>query len=790
MPCTFIPIDARWKACTCCGQRVTLNAPEPIRHACGGLLRQPAAAIGKRTAPCQYRGSEQRTEQCETCQGNVRIKVFGCCKHVACTVAQPMPGLAICAACPDYVATVPLQPATASSLLFRFAHGLGDRIQFMVVLRHLQRLRPDLAVDVECDGSTLALYRGLCRRACARAGRPVTDGTASLTAGGTRSVYDIEHLVDWPEPDQTYPDSPSTKAEKHLREVHHIAPIPELCRYQFDPAEWAIDRARRYLTEVAGSPERAVLIHHQGSSYRSKKNLPDYVVRTLVRGLTAAGYQPVLLDWQGTSTLRDDPEIACPGAGHDLWGGQCYADPDVLCAVASLAGLSVGIDSGPGMMFAASGGPTLIVWTLHHPVNYSAANPNVLHLVHNDHAETMRGDPATGLRYFDEHYRHKLYAGLGTDLRDAALEILGALGSEKQPIAQEGTQQPRGCDPIESGPLAQTAPAERNGQRATLPVSAVRPADRTYSVADFGGWGRALHFCLPAGIGDISWVYSKICGLRDLTGREVILSVAGHDRPRRGGDFVRLLPGVHWGGYLDDRGSNGVLAQPALYTWQSWIDKPWVQNLSANRHLEGGHPLAEWMPQLPTDYHYDLAIPPADQDAAAEIMARLPSRVVAVYVSNRDRDQCREGGWSLWPSEAWVEFLWAVAAAMPDIGFVFLGAEWDRDKTEIVASAVEKSGLPVERVIARPLGIALECLRRSSCFFAYPSGIGILANVLRVPGVMLLPASLRAMERCFADPADIDAGRYRAWPDPQPGEVLRWFRNNVKNFLDSAAARQ
>lgn len=181
-----------------------------------------------------------------------------------------------------------------------------------------------------------------------------------------------------------------TKAGRHLREVHGITPDPALCTYRFEPLPAAVEKATAYLTEVAGDPRKAVLIHHQGSSFTSRKNLPTEVVFTLAKRLIESGHVPVLLDWKNQSPLRKLPGVVHPAAGHALWGGKAFADVDTLCALAKVAGLSIGIDSGPGFAFAASGGKTIIVWTQHHPVNYSAPNENVLHLVPEGHAKSIK----------------------------------------------------------------------------------------------------------------------------------------------------------------------------------------------------------------------------------------------------------------------------------------------------------------------------------------------------------------------------------------------------------------
>lgn len=293
-----------------------------------------------------------------------------------------------------------------------------------------------------------------------------------------------------------------------------------------------------------------------------------------------------------------------------------------------------------------------------------------------------------------------------------------------------------------------------------------------------------IQLCLPGGIGDISWVYSKIKHLKNVTGREVVVYVAGQDKPNRGGDLVQLLPEVKWGGYLNDRNSFNVIIQSIPADWPLTVGgiglfhKPEILNLAANIHLESGRLISSWIPLLPTDYHYQLKISPEDISKAYQIMngASCP---IAVYLSNRSKEKQVQGGWNLWSSSEWIKFLkkFSEIDHCENATFIFLGAEYDRDKTEEVSAKLSSLGHKVKIVIGENLGVALECLRKSKYFFAYPSGIGILANVVRTPGVMMLPWILKGLEKSYADPEDLAYNRYKAWAQPEMEEMLRWVKN-------------
>lgn len=301
-----------------------------------------------------------------------------------------------------------------------------------------------------------------------------------------------------------------------------------------------------------------------------------------------------------------------------------------------------------------------------------------------------------------------------------------------------------------------------------------------------GGPERCEHFCLPSGIGDISWVVSKIWSLQQRTGKNIILHASGRDQPNRGGDFIQLLGKYFkWGGYLHDRESWEVIIQsmppdlPARMGDGPWTNFPKIKNLSANIHLELGNTINSWHPRLPIDYHYDIWVGKYQMDTARRVMGGLTRPIFAVYVSNRAKDHLKKGGWNLWSEEEWINFLVGVGET-PEVSqgsFVLIGADYDADKTQSVGDELVRRGKNVKYCVGRHLGAALCCLKLSNYFFGYPGGLGIIANVIHLPGIMLLPWYLEVLERAYADPVDMDNCRYRAWSNPKPSEVLDWFKN-------------
>lgn len=57
---------------------------------------------GPRRTSCQFLGQELRTQECSSCAGKVRLKVFACQLHKECTMGKWLDGVATCATCLDY----------------------------------------------------------------------------------------------------------------------------------------------------------------------------------------------------------------------------------------------------------------------------------------------------------------------------------------------------------------------------------------------------------------------------------------------------------------------------------------------------------------------------------------------------------------------------------------------------------------------------------------------------------------------------------------------------------------
>jgi len=97
--CVWIPLENRdgmW-TCEACNEPYTLKFKTPERPKARRNCR------GKKiTEPCANLGDQLSTEQCDSCQGTVKIKTFACAVHGRCTLGKKLPEIACCQGCGDY----------------------------------------------------------------------------------------------------------------------------------------------------------------------------------------------------------------------------------------------------------------------------------------------------------------------------------------------------------------------------------------------------------------------------------------------------------------------------------------------------------------------------------------------------------------------------------------------------------------------------------------------------------------------------------------------------------------
>lgn len=328
------------------------------------------------------------------------------------------------------------------AMLLKFWHGLGDAVQFTVVLKHLAREYQGWNIDVVGKRGKHTAFRGLCRQTFHEdEPRP---GDAAY-----HSVRDVF----WYENYNAYANCPNSKVTNCLAEAFGVIYDPTLGRYEVRPEMEDFQMTAAYLRSIGcvevgrdgsdGTRGRynAVLFHYQGNTSPEKKNLSDDLVLGLCRQVIDQRMVPVILDWDRRSRLPDQRTIFCPAvAPDDPWGGFGSGDAARITAMIAQARAFVGIDSGPGKCASATDTPSIIVWTGHHPVQFHDPAPNTTHIVPAHHRTLPPANNASVAAYFEQHYRFAPYPAEG----------LASILADHLHVALDGSPQPSGRDLVTS----------------------------------------------------------------------------------------------------------------------------------------------------------------------------------------------------------------------------------------------------------------------------------------------------------------------------------------------------
>jgi len=101
--------------CAHCEQVPTImDAPYPgLRRNCKRAAQEkkpPKAADRSPPIECAHRGERTRLEKCQTCKGNVSVKIHACAIHGECTSDKRFAGIQDCESCENYCINFPPTP--------------------------------------------------------------------------------------------------------------------------------------------------------------------------------------------------------------------------------------------------------------------------------------------------------------------------------------------------------------------------------------------------------------------------------------------------------------------------------------------------------------------------------------------------------------------------------------------------------------------------------------------------------------------------------------------------------
>jgi Glycosyltransferase family 9 (heptosyltransferase) len=273
----------------------------------------------------------------------------------------------------------------------------------------------------------------------------------------------------------------------------------------------------------------------------------------------------------------------------------------------------------------------------------------------------------------------------------------------------------------------------------------------------------------PAGQGDWSWIWSKLCHVAD----EIAEVRVPSGWPNRTVPFIELC-GLK-ADYLDIDYPT-IQANMAVHgceTWAGYREHPACgMAVSANRHLELGKPLAEYLPDLPTDYHYPLPVTQEDIDVAARLTQDLPRPLIGISCASYRGSEA----WKTWGRGEWTDCLQRMQAE--GLTPVLLGGFWD-DLTHYVATNLSLPDLVGKTSVAECVAV----LNALDGYVGFSSGLGVIRTVLRKSSFMLWPEFQCDLATSWPDPEDLETGKYEPSPwDPVDTVwpyLYKHFKQNV-----------
>jgi hypothetical protein len=281
---------------------------------------------------------------------------------------------------------------------------------------------------------------------------------------------------------------------------------------------------------------------------------------------------------------------------------------------------------------------------------------------------------------------------------------------------------------------------------------------------------RTINVC--SGIGDNIWLLMKLVN----SGEKFNFNLPD-GKPQRGKQIFDLLPSVATSTKYVKMKTDLVERSNIQQKKKKWAEiKADTFYLSSNKHLEAGHRIENFLPDLPTSFRIDWDTEQFHHRAMQIIADCFPWEYIGLYGSSYSTTRA----WGFWDEHKWLELAKLVYAYSPGSKFVIIGAEWDLDLGRNLVKLLEKEGIPYINTIGEPLGVVIEIMKKLKYFFSFPSGLGILAPTVACPVTMFYPKHLNLMMNAWASEEDIDSGQYKGCQFCEPAAIFDWVVENKK----------
>lgn len=261
---------------------------------------------------------------------------------------------------------------------------------------------------------------------------------------------------------------------------------------------------------------------------------------------------------------------------------------------------------------------------------------------------------------------------------------------------------------------------------------------------------------VPQGIGDIFWCYQKVAPYADRINFEIAYSGEKNDVTERSIDFLHDWPKTG-----DVR---MVEVSPGKYRnlWQSTPESPVpVGNngpYAVNAALESGIRLEDVHPGSEIEWGVQIR-----QEAVF-----VPDSYVCLYVSGNAK---RNVGYEQWGVAEWYAFVLLFMERMPGRKLVIIGADFDKEMVdELVGEFGDRLATSFVGESSRKVAYILY---NADFFIGYQSGLGILADNMGTPQLMMYFPHLEKMKYTWCQPGHKNQLFFADTFDRTPDQVLK-----------------
>jgi hypothetical protein len=273
-----------------------------------------------------------------------------------------------------------------------------------------------------------------------------------------------------------------------------------------------------------------------------------------------------------------------------------------------------------------------------------------------------------------------------------------------------------------------------------------------------------LNLGIPAGIGDASWLVSKLVNAPEWPNIKFIIADGWPYRTKPLFDMLRVESEYGKFNY------EWIVSFEQMHRYKNWSD---ISSngygcfyLQPNTHIEMMH-LSEYLPDLKTSYHYELKTPSIKSKRYYKRLSE--GKWIGISAASYRGHEA----WNTWSMDKWKSLIKQLIKR--DYNICLLGGSWD-DLTRGL-----EYELPKEHVLSlvgqTTFEEACSVQKKLSFYIGFCSGLGIIRTVLDLPTLMLFPEHLQSIMYSWSDPQDHASGKYVALSYLKPREIFSAFKH-------------